>query len=97
VPVPAERGGSIEVASREVSAVVVDQDDGAEALVQRRIDAAAARNGEWQVSDHERFDAKIRTVAPAAPVNRLRHRLREAMIWREVLAPPVSMRENDDR
>jgi hypothetical protein len=97
VPVAVERGGSIEVASREVAPRVVDQDDGAEALVQRRIDAAAARNGEWQLSDHDRFDAKIRTVAAAVPVERRRHRLREAMIWREVLAPPVSLRDIDDR
>lgn len=95
--VPEERGGSIEVAGREEAMIVVDRDDEAEKVVRRRIDAAAARNGEWQESDHRRFDAKIRAVAPTAPVARSRFPLRQAMIWREVLGPPVGLRDNDDR
>ena len=96
VPVPVERGGSIEVASREVSLSELDQDDGAEALVQRRIDAATARNGEWTMGDHTRFDAKIRAAIPITAEVRKRHPLRQAMIWREVLSPPVSLRDREE-
>lgn len=95
--VPDERGGSIEVASREVTIREVDQDDGAEALVQRRIAAAAARNGEWQPSDRQRFDARLHAVTPPVPSVRPRHPLRSAMIWREVLSPPVTLRTDDER
>ncbi len=96
VPVPVERGGSIEVASREASLPELDQDDGAEALVQRRIDAATARNGEWTMGDHTRFDAKIRATIPVTAEVRKRHPLRQAMIWREVLSPPVSLRDREE-
>ena len=96
VAVPAERGGSIEVAGREEALAELDQDDDAEALVQRRIDAAAARNGAWEMGDHARFDAKIRAVIPATVVVRERHPLRQAMIWREVLSPPLSLREREE-
>ena len=96
VPVPEERGGSIEVASRKVTIRTADQDDGAEALVQRRIDAAAARNGEWTPGDHARFDAKIRAEPPKAAPARTRRPLQQAMIWREVLSPPLALRDRED-
>src|SRR5689334_20363228 len=50
--VEAERGGSIEVASREGTAIEIDRDDDAEGIARRRIEAAQARNREWQQSDH---------------------------------------------
>ena len=96
VPVPDERGGSIEVASRAVTIRSEDQDDGAEALVQRRIDAAAARNGEWEMGDHTRFDANIRAEVPKIATVRKRTPLQQAMIWREVLSPPVSLRDREE-
>ena len=96
VPVPDERGGSIEVASRKVTIRRADQDDGAEALVQRRLDAAAARNGEWVPGDHQQFDARIRAETPKVAVPRPRHPLQQAMIWREVLSPPLALRDRED-
>jgi hypothetical protein len=68
-------------------------------LVQKRIDAAELRNREWRLEDHKRFDQAIREAKPArvariAPAHRA---LRQAMIWNEVLQPPVSMRDTADR
>lgn len=93
----AERGGSIEVASREEMAIEIDRDDDAEAIVKRRIEAAEARNREWQESDHASFDRKIREAAPAPAMAKPRASLRQAMIWREVLGPPVALRPDDER
>lgn len=75
----------------------VDQDDGAEALVQRRIDAAEARNVAWEPSDHKRFDAEIRKAPkPIAARRSTSTSLRQAMIWREVLSPPLALRDRDE-
>lgn len=76
---------------------LVGQDDDAEALVERRIAAAESRNRALSGADHARFDARIRQ-APAVP--ELENpdgaaraaRLRQAIVWREVLGPPVSLR-----
>lgn len=90
-----ERGGSIEVASRDETIVVVDHDDAAEGVARRRITSAAARDGALQASDHARFDRKIREAAtPPAPA-RDRSALQRAMIWREVLGPPVTLRQDE--
>lgn len=91
----------VEVVSMEIEPVRHErsietmQREDAEALVQRRIQAAELRNREWRLEDHRRFDQLIR--APKEPVRRRispAHRsLRQAMIWNEVLQPPVSLRE----
>lgn len=92
-----ERGGSIEVAPRDETVIEIDRDDDVEALVQRRIDVAQARNRGWQASDHASFDEKIRQAAPVAAANKPRSALQRAMIWREVLNPPVGLRTDDER
>ena len=76
--------------------VPVDQDDGAEALGQRRFDEAEARNVAWQERDHRRFDAEIRTAPVAPPAPRGLGGLRRAMIWREVLSPPLGLRDREE-
>ena len=76
--------------------VRLDYDDDAEALVQRRVTAAASRDGALRPEDHRRFDAKIREVVPVAtraPVQG--GAMRRAMIWHEVLSKPVSMRDEE--
>ncbi len=76
--------------------VRLDYDEDAEALVQRRVTAAAARDGALRPDDHRRFDAKIREVAPVvarAPVRG--GAMRRAMIWHEVLSKPVSLRDEE--
>jgi hypothetical protein len=72
---------------------VLDHDDSAEAVVQRRIDAVEARNREHREVDHQAFHARIR-VGEAAPGAAQRHtpsKLREAVIWREILGPPKGL------
>ncbi|MES2123189.1 MAG: hypothetical protein V4503_00735 [Gemmatimonadota bacterium] len=89
-------GTAIKPSERQ-AVVQLDQDDGAEALVQRRIDAAEARNVAWQPSDHKRFDAEIRKRAtPVVPRKAASTSLRQAMIWREVLSPPLALRDRDE-
>jgi hypothetical protein len=77
----------------------VDQDDEAERVVARRLKAADARLAPRTRADHTAFDARIRpepadhtAVAPSRA-----ERLRHAVVWREILGPPVSLRESDER
>lgn len=88
-----------EVALEQPARVAYDQDTGAEALVQRRIDAAEARSRGLTRADHDRFDKLIRTAPPPAvadqtAVARRQGRLsvREAFVWKEILDKPVGMR-----
>jgi hypothetical protein len=78
---------------REVRRRVVQDDDAADIEV-RRIRAAAARD-----TPHERRDrTAAQAVAQQQPADHTAARtyttqqLRDAVIWREILAPPVSMR-----
>ncbi len=72
----------------------VDFDDQAEALVRRRVDLAEARNREWRPADHVAFDARIRQAKATLPApTSERPGLRQALVWSEVLGPPVSLRE----
>ena len=72
----------------------VSQDDGAERLVARRIAAAEARSGAHTRVDHAAFDQRIRQQpADATAVwSMTPEQLRRAVVWREVLGPPVAMR-----
>jgi hypothetical protein len=73
---------------------VYTQDAEAESLVQKRIAAAASRDTARTKADHLAFDNKIRkepadhTAAPAYTAQQLR----DAVVWREILGPPVSER-----
>jgi hypothetical protein len=76
----------------------VDQDDEAERVVQQRLDQVAARGGPLGEADHQRFDQRIRqepadhtAVRPRDPAI---DRLRQAIVWREILGPPVSLRDD---
>ena len=73
---------------------VVDQDDEAEQVVARRIAAAEANAAPLTGADHKAFDARIRQEPADKPATRAytAKQLREAVIWREILGPPVSMR-----
>lgn len=86
-----EEGVSLEVVPPEV----VDYDEEAQAVVQRRIDAAQARDNALTAKDHGAFDARIREAGPVAPVRPTMSvaELRRAFVWREVLGPPVGLRE----
>ena len=71
----------------------VDSDEGAEAVVQRRIQEAEARNRPLNAADHRRFDARVRSAEPVVESTPgiARSRLQNALVWREILGPPKSM------
>lgn len=72
-----------------------DHDDAAEEVARRRIAAADARSGELTKADHARFDQRIRQEpADQTAVRRYTPaQLRDAIVWREILGPPVSERD----
>ncbi len=84
---------AIAALERRRSRVEVDQDDEAEAIVQRRLREADARNQAHSGRDHAKFDAEVRASSEGsaagprfAPAN-----LRQAFIWREILGPPKAL------
>jgi hypothetical protein len=73
------------------------QDEDAEKLVQKRIAAAAARDTARSKADHFEFDQQIRKE-PAdhtATGGYTAKQLRDAVVWREILGPPVSERRGE--
>ena len=90
-----ERVVSLEREVKRPERVEYDQDSGAEELVRRRIAAAEARSGALTKADHKRFDAEIRQEpADHTAVRRYTPaQLRDAIVWREILGPPVSERD----
>jgi len=90
-----ERVVSLETEVWRPERAAYDQDTEAEATVQRRIEAARARDRALGKADHKAFDAKIRQeVADHTAVRRYTPaQLRDAVVWREILGPPVSERE----
>ncbi len=86
---------SLETEVKRPPRVVYDQDSGAEALVLRRIAAADARSGPLTKAGHRAFDDRIRQE-PADHTATPRYtpaQLRSAIVWREILGPPVSERD----
>ena len=90
---------SLETEPRRPQRATVDQDDDAAQLVARRIAAAEARATPLTAADHRRFEERIRqepadkTATRALTAEQLRH----AVVWREILGPPVSLREQEER
>jgi hypothetical protein len=86
------RSTVVAVESIRPTRAVVDYDSQAAKLVASRT-AAAELTAEGRPSGaHKSFEARIREVgAPVAPRNHPLGRLRTAMIWREILGPPVSL------
>ena len=85
---------SLEVDAPRRERAKYDQDTEAEAIVQRRIEAARARDRALGKPDHKAFDAEIRQEpADNTAVRRYTPaQLRDAIVWREILGPPVSER-----
>jgi hypothetical protein len=74
----------------------VDQDEGAEDIEARRISAASARDKATTKVDHAAFDKRIRQEAADKTATRYTTRqLRDAMVWREILDEPVSLRDSE--
>ena len=85
---------SLEQDIRRASRREYTQDEDAEKLVQKRIAGAASRDTARSKADHLEFDRQIRmepaehTGTPAYTAKQLR----DAVVWREILGPPVSER-----
>jgi hypothetical protein len=93
-----EQPAPVESLEREISRparVTFDQDTSAEETVRRRIAAAEKRSGGLTKADHSAFDTRIRQEpADQTAVRRYTpEQLRDAMVWREILGPPVSERD----
>ena len=86
---------SLETDVRRPERARVDQDDEAERIIARRAAAASARSGPLTRADHAAFDQRIRQEpADHTAVRALTpQQLRDAVVWREILGPPVSERE----
>jgi hypothetical protein len=92
-----ERIQNLESTERRPERREVDFDDEAEAIVQRRIKAAQDRDRSLSRLDHAAFDQKIRAVPDATRVTRPKlDSLRQAIVWREILGPPVALRKPSD-
>jgi hypothetical protein len=75
----------------------VDQDDDAADIEARRIQAAAARDHARTRADHVAFDKQIREEPADHTATRgyTTQQLRDAVVWREILGPPVGLRESE--
>jgi hypothetical protein len=87
---------SLERDVRRAPRIEFTQDADAEKLVARRITAAAARDAARTKADHIAFDSQIRQEPADHTATRgyTLQELRRAVMWREILGPPVSMRED---
>ena len=85
---------SLENEVRREARVRVDRDDEAGEFEARRVQAAAARDATRTRADHAAFDHRIRqepadhTATPAYTAKQLR----DAVVWREILGPPIALR-----
>jgi len=84
-------------AKAKASSQPMDFDDQAEAVIQERRRWAEEHNKALTEADHEAFDARIRKGQQKKPVAQAptrAHELRQMIIWREVLGPPVALRDD---
>ena len=94
-----ERVVSLETEPQRQQRTMYDHDAEAEAIARRRVAAARNRDRALSKTDHKAFDEKIRQEpADHTAVRRYTPaQLRDAVVWREILGPPVSEREPDSR
>ncbi|MBA3258639.1 MAG: hypothetical protein H0T68_04120 [Gemmatimonadales bacterium] len=73
----------------------IDREERAEGIEAARVASAEKRSGALTRADHAAFDARIRQApADATAVRALTsEQIRRAVVWREILSPPVSLRE----
>jgi hypothetical protein len=74
--------------------VEVDQDDAAEAVIQRRMKEVEARNRPFSEQDHRSFHEKVKATDPAQPRRALGltpGQLKTAFVWKEILGPPKAL------
>lgn len=88
---------SLEQAVRRAPRREFTQDADAEQLVARRITAASVRDASRTKADHVKFDNEIRQQPADHTATRsyTAQQLRQAVVWREILGPPVSLRGDE--
>jgi hypothetical protein len=89
-------GQSLEVESVRGERAVEDLDDEAERVVEQRRAVAEANLRPLSEADHQVFDERIRQDAADKTAVRsyTLKQLRDAVVWQEILGPPVSLRED---
>ena len=89
---------TLESLARRPERAVVDLDDEAERVAARRIAETEAHSASLTKADHQAFDARIRQEAPDRTTvgGYSTRQLRQAIVWREILGPPVSLRAEAD-
>jgi hypothetical protein len=88
-------GQSLELDAARGERAVEDLDDEAERVVEQRRAAAEANLRPLSDADHQAFDQRILRPDPADKAATRAYtvkQLREAVVWREILGPPVSLR-----
>ncbi len=90
---------SLEAEVRRPQRLEVDSDDEAEAVIARRRAAAEAHGRPLGSADYLAFEARIRQEPADATATQAytMARLRNAIVWREILGPPVSLRGPEDQ
>ncbi len=85
---------SLEAEVRRPTRREYTQDADAEELVRKRISAAASRDNTRTKAEHLQFDQRIRQepAEHTATAGFTAKQLRDAIVWREILGPPVSER-----
>ena len=90
-------GVGLDVVPGRMARAVVVADAAAEAVVRQRIAAAEARSGALTAADHAEFHRRITAAQPkvaeraAVPLSQIRR----AVVWAEVLGPPLALRERE--
>jgi hypothetical protein len=92
-----EQVQNLETGSERPGRREVDFDDEAEGIVQRRIRQAQERDRSLNRADHRVFDERIRKIEAdkTAVAKKRKPPLKDLVVWREILGPPVSLREKD--
>ena len=94
-----EERGVEAVRARRALVRPVDQDEAAEAVVERRIQEAEQRNRALSDADYRRFREQVAVGSAQAPeaaaLDTRARQLRDAVVWREILGPPRCLEELD--
>lgn len=87
---------SLELEVTRAERQVTDFRHGADELVAERLSIAEARNRVLDQRLEGRFDRKVDRLAPVVLVDQVPHRnrLREAMVWNEILGLPKGLQED---
>ncbi|MFZ5624488.1 MAG: hypothetical protein ACOY71_08660 [Gemmatimonadota bacterium] len=96
-----ERVESLEVDVSRPRRVVVAHDEEAVALAERRAALVEEHNRRLTAADHRAFDQRIRQAqadatrtAAAARLGARAASIRDHVIWREILGPPLALRDD---